>query len=79
MDDDMDAPVPPAVVLRNEFSIVELSYVLRADAVTLVVSDRVTGNQIQLDPTELETLARAPHESFRRLLREVDDHHDALV
>lgn len=76
MNPDLDAPLPPAAVLRNEFSIVELSYARRGDAVSLVITDSATGNKIQLDSTELESLARAPHESFRRLLLEIDDHHD---
>jgi hypothetical protein len=70
------AELPPAAVLRNEFSLVQLSYVTRGETVCLVVTDTVNGNEIMLDSTELEALARAPHESFRKLLREIDAHED---
>jgi hypothetical protein len=63
--------------MRNEFSLVELSYLDRGDSMSLLVHDVLTGNEIVLDSTELESLARARHESFRRLLREIDDEHDA--
>lgn len=64
---------PPAAILRNEFSLVEVGYVRRGDSVSLLVHDSITGAETLLDATELESLARAPHESFRRLLREIDD------
>lgn len=73
-----DTSLPPDVVLRNEFSLVRLRYERRGDSISLVVTDTVQGNEITLDSTELETLARAPHEAFRKLLREVDDHYDNL-
>ncbi|MPZ93785.1 MAG: hypothetical protein GEU96_02480 [Propionibacteriales bacterium] len=73
---DKDTPLPPAAVIRNEFSLVELHYARRGDAISLVVRDTVAGNEIVLDSTELESLARAPHELFRKLLREIDAHHD---
>jgi hypothetical protein len=69
------ATAPPMVV-RNEFSIVELSYVENGDGLSLVVSDAVTGDHVVLNPTALVSLARSSHESFRRLLRAIDDHHD---
>lgn len=71
-----DTRLPAPTVLRNEFSIVQLSYARRGDCISLVVTDTLTGNEIMLDSTELEALARAPHESFRRLLREIDAHED---
>lgn len=71
-----DVDLPPAAVLRNEFSIVELRYVRRGDSVSLLIADTMADNEIVLDSTELESLARAPHESFRRLLREIDEYHD---
>lgn len=70
-----DNAPPPDVVLRNEFSLVELRYVQRGDSLSLAVTDALTGNQIVLDSTELESLARAPHEAFRALLRNLDDQH----
>lgn len=73
---DTETPLPPAAVIRNEFSLVELHYVRRGDSTSLLVRDTVAGNEIVLDSTELESLARAPHESFRKLLREIDAHHD---
>jgi hypothetical protein len=75
---DADTSLPADVVLRNEFSLVQLRYLRRGDSISLVVTDTVHGNEITLDSTELETLARAPHEAFRKLLREIDDHHDNL-
>ena len=71
-----DTALPPAVVLRNEFSLVELRYVQRGDSVSLSVTDGHSGSEIVLDSTELESLARAPHEAFRQLLRELDADHD---
>lgn len=76
MQPEPDTRLPPAIVMRNEFSIVQLTYARRGESVSLVVTDTLTGNEITLDSTELETLARAPHEAFRRLLREVDAHDD---
>lgn len=74
----LDAPnsVPPPIVVRNEFSIVELSYVRDGDGLRLVVADADTGRRIALGAAELATLARSSHESFRTLLRAIDDHHD---
>ena len=74
-----DAALPPDAVLRNEFSVVELRYVRRGDSVSLLITDTVAGTQIVLDSTELESLARAPHESFRRLMKEIDQYHDNPV
>ena len=68
--------VPPPVVVRNEFSIVELSYVGDGDALALVVADADSGEHVVLGPAQLAALARSSHESFRRLLRAIDDHHD---
>lgn len=68
-----DLALPPAAVLRNEFSLVELTYLRRGDSISLQITDSLTGESIVVDSTELESLARAPHESFRRLLREIDD------
>ena len=70
------AHIPPPVTVRNEFSLVEVGYVPRGKSLSLVVTDSLSGSRIVLDATELESLARAPHESFRRLLREVDEHGD---
>lgn len=70
-----DNTLPPDVVLRNEFSLVSLRYVQRGDSVSLAITDSLTGNEIVLDSTELESLARAPHEAFRALLRDLDDQH----
>ena len=67
--------IAPDVVMRNEFSLVELRYEHRGDSVSLAVTDSLTGNQIALDATELEALARAPHEAFRALLRDLDAQH----
>ena len=67
---------PQSVVVRNEFSIVELSYVRDGDGLCMVVSDADTGEHVVLNPTELASLARSSHESFRMLLRAIDDHHD---
>ncbi|MQA61238.1 MAG: hypothetical protein GEU86_07020 [Actinophytocola sp.] len=72
-----ETSLPPDIVLRNEFSLVHLRYSRRGESLSLLVTDTVTGNEITLDSTELETLARAPHESFRKLLREIDDHYDS--
>lgn len=70
--DDPSLPLPPAVVLRNEFSVVEVGYVRRGLAVSLVVTDTATGRSTVLDATELATLTAAPREAFRSLLREVE-------
>lgn len=67
---------PPPMVVRNEFSIVELSYVRDGDGLSMVISDADTGDHVVLKPTELASLARSSHESFRRLLWAIDDHHD---
>lgn len=69
--------VPPPTMIRNEFSLVELSYVRSGDSLGLVVSDADSGDRVLLRAADLRTLARAPHEAFRRLLRAIDDHHDA--
>lgn len=69
-------PVPPPVTIRNEFSLVEVGYLPRGKSLSMVLTDSLTGSRIVLDATELESLARAPHESFRRLLREVGEHED---
>ena len=71
-----DVTTPPPMVVRNEFSIVELSYVRQGDDLCMVVSDADTGDHVVLNPTQLAALARTSHESFRRLLRAIDDHHD---
>jgi hypothetical protein len=63
--------------VRNEFSIVELSYVGDGEAVGLVVTDADSGEHVVLGAAELAALARTSHESFRRLLRAIDDHHDS--
>lgn len=73
---DSETTTPPDAVIRNEFSVVELRYVQRGDSVSLAVTDAVSGNEIVLDSTELESLARAPHEAFRSLLRALDGDHD---
>lgn len=70
------APLPPPVLIRNEFAMVEVSYVRRGHSLSLVVTDSATGSRIVLDATDLEALAQASHESFRKLLRESDAHHD---
>ena len=64
------------MVVRNEFSVVELSYVRQGDDLCMVVSDPDTGEHVVLHPIQLAALARTSHESFRRLLRAIDDHHD---
>lgn len=69
--------LPPPVVVRNEFSLVELSYVQDGNGLKLVVSDADTGEHIALAAADLAILARSSHESFRRLLRAIDDAHDA--
>jgi hypothetical protein len=70
--DDCAPALPPAVVVRNEFSVVEVGYLRRGLTVSLVVTDPATGRSTVLDATELETLAAAPRESLRALLREVE-------
>jgi len=77
MANDTHNALPPTAVMRNEFSMVELRYLRRGESLSLVITDTLNGNEIVLDSTELECLARAPHESFRRLLREIDTHHDS--
>ena len=67
---------PPSMVVRNEFSIVELSYVREAHGLSMVVSDADTGGHVTLSPKELAALAGSSHEAFRRLLRAIDDQHD---
>jgi len=68
--------MPPPMVVRNEFSIVELSYLRDGDGLCMVVSDADTGDHVVLNPSELASLAHSSHESFRRLLRAIDDQHD---
>lgn len=68
--------VPPKATVRNEFSVVELSYVRDGDALSLVVADADSGDRIVLGAADLAALARSSHESFRRLLRAIDDAHD---
>ncbi len=70
--DDHDSLPLPAVVVRNEFSVVEVRFVRRGLSVSLVVADPATGRSTVLDATELEALAAAPRESLRALLREVE-------
>jgi hypothetical protein len=77
MADDASSSVPPPVVVRNEFSLVELSYVRDGDATALVVADADSGDRVVLGAAELASLARSSHESFRRLLRAIDDHQDS--
>ena len=72
MTTDDTGALPPPVTIRNEFSLVEVSYLRRGASLSLVITDSTTGSRLVLDSTELESLARARHESFRRLLREVD-------
>jgi hypothetical protein len=67
---------PPPVLVRNEFSVVELTWLARGDSLSLVVTDPATGRRTVLDATELEALVRAPHELFRALLREAEASHD---
>ncbi len=72
-----DPALPPPAIVRNEFSLVELSYVREGDALALVVADADSGDRIVLGAADLALLARSSHESFRRLLRAIDDHLDA--
>lgn len=71
-----DGATPPPVVVRNEFSIVEISYQQDGDGLCLVVADADSGDHVVLTPDELAALARSSHESFRTLLRAIDDQHD---
>ena len=72
-----DPAVPPPVTVRNEFSLVEIGYVRDGDAVSLVVADADSGDRIVLGAADLAILARSSHESFRRLLRAIDDASDS--
>ena len=78
MNDQNSPDLPESIMLRNEFSMVELSYIVRGDSLSLCVRDALSGEQIVLDSTELECLVRAPHESFRRLLLEIDETYDGI-
>lgn len=69
--------MPPPVTVRNEFSLVEIGYVRDGDAVSLVVADADSGDRIVLRAADLAILARSSHESFRRLLRAIDDASDS--
>jgi hypothetical protein len=59
-------------VLRNEFAVVQVSVVERCGATLLAVTDATSGQEIVLDPLELESLTRANHALFRRLICEDD-------
>jgi hypothetical protein len=72
-----DPQIPPPVVVRNEFSLVELSYLRDGETLSLVIADADSGDRVVLGAAELASLARSSHESFRRLLRAIDDHHDS--
>ena len=72
--DPLPEPPPPTIV-RNEFSIVEVSVV--EDGAQLRIADADSGDHVVLGAAELAALARTSHESFRRLLRAIDDHHDS--
>jgi hypothetical protein len=50
MADDASSSVPPPVVVRNEFSLVELSYVRDGDATALVVADADSGDRARVVP-----------------------------
>ena len=64
------------MLVRNEFSIVELSYLREGDGLSMVVSDADTGEHVVLSARDLASLAGSSHESFRKLLRAIDDHQD---
>lgn len=67
---DRSTGLPARVLVRNEFAVVEVGFLQRGEAVSLVVSDPAGGRSVVLDATELEALASVPRESLRRLLRE---------
>lgn len=67
---DRSTGLPAPTLVRNEFAVVEVSFLQRGEAVSLVVSDAAGGRSVVLDATELEALASVPRESLRRLLRE---------
>ena len=70
------ADTPPPMLVRNEFSIVELSYRRDGNGLSMVVSDADTGQHVVLSAADLAALAACSHEPFRRLLRAIDDHQD---
>ena len=61
---DEETVPPPAVVLRSADSIVEIRYVRRGATTSVMVTDVRTGDQIILDATELESLARGHVRSY---------------
>ena len=58
---------PSAVVLRSADSVVEIRYVGRGATTSVMVIDVRTGDQVILDATELESLARGHPAELRGL------------
>lgn len=50
--------------LRNEFAMVEVSVHTDANGARLILRDTESGDQIALDPLELEALTRLSHSDF---------------
>lgn len=76
MSSDATSPLPPPVVVRNEFSIVELSYTTDGNRLGLVITDADSGDRVVVGAAELAALAGCSHESFRMLMRVIDDYRD---
>jgi hypothetical protein len=63
-------------IFRNEFAMVEVRRNEDANSVRLLIRDVATGNEIYLDPLELEALTRLTHDEFAPL---VDPSHRETV
>lgn len=71
--DDGDRPEPPvqvgsAEVYQNEFAMVEVSRFETETGPRLCIRDLSSGNEIYLDPVELEGLTRLRHADFAPLV-----------
>ena len=60
--------IPPDELFRNEFAMVRVTRVDDAGGPRLNIQDLASGQEVSLDPLELEGLTRARHADFAPLL-----------
>jgi hypothetical protein len=62
------SPPAPPLVVANEFARVSVALDRTGNGPRLVITDLETGQQIGLDPLELEGLTRLTHEAIARVV-----------
>jgi hypothetical protein len=66
--DEQPVQAGPGEVYQNEFAMVEVARFVTATGPRLRIRDLSSGNEIFLDPVELEGLTRARHVDFAPLV-----------